>query len=72
MLKKAFPIQIEQTERSDTTLNIDAFVKSRFFFFFQSSRTSETRSGIQWFQRLLDPGLRRGDGLWDFLRSHQR
>jgi len=30
-----------------------------------SFRTSETRPGIQDFQRILDPGLRRNDGKGD-------
>jgi hypothetical protein len=30
------------------------------------------KAGIQVFQGLLDPGFRRGDGLEDFLRVHQK
>jgi hypothetical protein len=29
------------------------------------------KAGIQLFQDVLDPGFRRGDGLFDFLRNHQ-
>jgi len=29
------------------------------------------KSGIQLFQPVLDPGFRRGDDDWDFLRVHQ-
>jgi hypothetical protein len=29
------------------------------------------KAGIQEHQRLLDPDVRRGDGLEDFLRGHQ-
>jgi hypothetical protein len=28
-------------------------------------------AGIQLFQDVLDPGFRRGDASWDFLRVHQ-
>ncbi len=29
------------------------------------------KAGIQYFQDILDPGLRRGDGIWCFLQVHQ-
>jgi hypothetical protein len=43
-------------------LNFDAFVKSPKTLFF----VIPAEAGIQSFQALLDPGLRRGDGLGTF------
>jgi hypothetical protein len=48
--------------------NLDGAVKSRITLF----SVIPAKAGIQCFQAFLDPGLRRGDGFWDFLRIHQR
>ena len=47
--------------------NYDDLVKSRNSIEF----VIPAKAGIQLFQDVLDPGFRRGDGLFDFLRSHQ-
>jgi len=49
------------------TLNFDELVKSRKTPFF----VIPAEAGIQSNQAALDPGVRRGDGLVDFLRSRQ-
>ncbi len=48
-------------------IKIDGSVKSRNSIEF----VIPAKAGIQLFQGVLDPGFRRGDGLFDFLRSHQ-
>jgi hypothetical protein len=48
-------------------LNNDGFVKSRNSIEF----VIPAKAGIQLFQDVLDPGLRRGDAPRDFLRDHQ-
>jgi len=48
-------------------INVDAFVKSRKTPF----SVIPAEAGIQQKQAVLDPGFRRGDGLGDFLRTHQ-
>jgi len=45
---------------------LDGFVKSPKTPF----SVIPAKAGIQENQRLLDPGLRRGDGFGDFLRDH--
>jgi len=47
--------------------SFDGFVKSRNFINF----VIPAKAGIQLFQDVLDPGFRRGDGVFDFLRVHQ-
>jgi len=49
-------------------LNIDGLKKSQKRPFF----VIPAEAGIQQKQAVLDPGFRRGDGLGDFLRTHQR
>jgi hypothetical protein len=44
---------------------INELVKSRKTPFF----VIPAEAGIQWIQVFLDPGVRRGDGLVDFLRN---
>jgi len=48
-------------------INIDEVVKSRNPIKF----VIPAKAGIQLFQDVLDPGFRRGDDDWDFLRVHQ-
>jgi hypothetical protein len=43
----------------------DGLVKSRDFIEF----VIPAKAGIQLFHDVLDPGFRRGDGLFDFLRD---
>jgi hypothetical protein len=45
----------------------DELVKSRFIPF----SVIPAEAGIQSFQAVLDPGVRRGDDMKDFLRVHQ-
>jgi len=45
----------------------DEFVKSRN----PKKFVIPAKAGIQLFQDVLDPGFRRGDDNWDFLRDHQ-
>jgi hypothetical protein len=47
--------------------NFDDLVKSQKTAF----PVIPAKAGIQEKQGLLDPGFRRGDGLGDFLRTHQ-
>jgi hypothetical protein len=47
--------------------NFDELVKSQKM----TSPVIPAKAGIQEKQALLDPGCRRGDGFWDFLRGHQ-
>jgi hypothetical protein len=44
----------------------DELVKSQKM----TSPVIPAKAGIQEKQALLDPGFRRGDGFWDFLRDH--
>jgi hypothetical protein len=46
----------------------DELVKSRSF----PLSVIPAEAGIQSFQAVLDPGVRRGDDMKDFLRVHQR
>jgi hypothetical protein len=48
-------------------LNPDELVKSRLIPF----SVIPAEAGIQSFQAALDPGVRRGDDMKDFLRLHQ-
>jgi hypothetical protein len=48
-------------------IKIDGVAKSRKML----SPVIPAEAGIQFFQGLLDPGFRRGDGLEGFLRVHQ-
>jgi len=48
-------------------INADDLIKSRNSIEF----VIPAKAGIQLFQGVLDPGFHRGDGLFDFLRSHQ-
>jgi hypothetical protein len=59
-LKSAFSKETMKT-------NLDDFVKRRHSI--ESVMPAE--AGIQLFQEVLDPGFRRGDASWDFLRDHQ-
>jgi hypothetical protein len=45
----------------------DDLGKSRIFIQF----VIPAKAGIRYFQGVLDPGFRRGDGLFGFLRNHQ-
>jgi hypothetical protein len=47
--------------------NLDEFAKILIFLF----SVIPAKAGIQLFQGVLDPGVRRGDGLKDFLRARQ-
>jgi len=58
--KKSFRLQV-------SSLRFDEFVKSRNPIIF----VIPAKAGIQLFQDVLDPGFRRGDDDWDFLRDHQ-
>jgi len=49
------------------TFNFDGLVKSQKTPF----SVIPAEAGIQGYKELLDPGVRRGDGLEDFLRTHQ-
>jgi hypothetical protein len=53
--------------RNSHPAKIDGFVKSLKLPIF----VIPAKAGIQLFQGVLDPGFRRGDGLFDFLRDHQ-
>jgi len=48
-------------------LKIDEFVTRRNFRF----SVIPAQAGIQLFKSVMDPGFRQGDGLKDFLRTHQ-
>ncbi len=48
-------------------LKFDDLVKSRNIINF----VIPAKAGIQLFHDVLDPGFRRGDGVFDFLRTHQ-
>jgi hypothetical protein len=48
-------------------INIDELVKSRKMPF----SVIPAKAGIQLIHEVLDPGVRRGDGQRDFLRTHQ-
>jgi hypothetical protein len=48
-------------------LDLDDLVKSLQIPLF----VIPAEAGIQLFQDVLDPGFRRGDGVFDFLRDHQ-
>jgi hypothetical protein len=72
--KKKVEYRRQQTEdrmkRQDNNhedTKIDAFVKSPK----RPVSVIPAEAGIQEYQGLLDPGFRRGDGLEDFLRTHQ-
>jgi hypothetical protein len=56
--------------------NLDELVKSRFIPFSvipadPGLTISRAGPGIQSFEAVLDPGVRRGDDMKDFLRLHQ-
>jgi len=46
---------------------VDGLAKTLIFLF----SVIPAKAGIQLFQGVLDPGVRRGDGLKDFLRARQ-
>jgi hypothetical protein len=62
---------VETTDSLNTTfyeaINLDELVKSRQIAF----SVIPAEAGIQSFQAVLDPGVRRGDDLKDFLRLRQ-
>jgi hypothetical protein len=55
---------LEFTLRETILVKVDGLVKSPKLPIF----VIPAKAGIQEYQLLLDPGLRRGDGLGDFLR----
>jgi hypothetical protein len=49
-------------------VSVDGFVKSLE----RPNSVIPAKAGIQSFQGVLDPGFRRGDGLFDFLQDHHQ
>jgi hypothetical protein len=60
-----FAARCRFTKKPTTT--IDELVKNRN----SAKFVIPAKAGIQLFQDVLDPGVRRGDGFGDFLRSRQ-